>query len=162
PMTPSSPLVRRDAIRFVFVGTGSSVPSGGPAPDRLCLDVGNDLRVGVIDHHQLQAYEGSTTRLVASNPDPLARPPHPPPAGPPRPARTPAPPLPDRAPRAAPLPLGGPALSPRRDARRRRIPAGHRGTRPLCRQDRRGLDRPYPGSPVLALRGLHAVAPPPR
>src|SRR5262249_11136175 len=42
PMTPTSPLVRRDTIRFVFVGPGSSVPTGGPAPDRLCLDVGND------------------------------------------------------------------------------------------------------------------------
>jgi serine/threonine protein kinase len=72
PMTPSSPLVRRDTIRYVFVGPGSSVPSGGPTPDRLCLDVGNDLRVGVLDHHQLHAYDGSTTRLVASNPDLVA------------------------------------------------------------------------------------------
>jgi serine/threonine protein kinase len=72
PMAPSSPLVRRDTIRFVFVGQGSSMPSGGPAPDRLCLDVGNDLRLGVIDHHQSPSYEGSTTRLVASNPDLVA------------------------------------------------------------------------------------------
>ncbi len=63
-----SPSLRRDVIRFVFVGAGSSVPRGGPAPDRLFLDVGNDLRTGVIDHHQLQAYGGSTTRLVATNP----------------------------------------------------------------------------------------------
>ena len=68
PMTSPSPSLRRDVIRFVFVGAGSSVPRGGPPPDRLFLDVGNDLRTGAIDHHQLQAYGGSTTRLVATNP----------------------------------------------------------------------------------------------
>jgi hypothetical protein len=68
-MPSSSPSLRRDAIRFVFVGAGSSVTRDGLAPDRLFLDVGNDLRPGVIDHHQLQAYGGSTARLVAMNPD---------------------------------------------------------------------------------------------
>ena len=53
----------------MFIGAGSSAPKGGPGPDRLYLDVGNDLRPGVIDHHQLHAYGGSTTRLVFSNPD---------------------------------------------------------------------------------------------
>src|SRR5262249_48238368 len=47
-------------------------PRGSLAPDRLCLDVGNDLGPGAIDHHQLQAYSGSTARLVASNPDLVA------------------------------------------------------------------------------------------
>ena len=65
------PLVPRDAIRFVFAGAGSSAAIG-PAPDRLYLDVGNDLRPGVIDHHHLHAYDGSTTRLVLSNPDLVA------------------------------------------------------------------------------------------
>jgi hypothetical protein len=69
PMTSSAPSLRRDVVRFAFVGPGSSIPSEGPAPDRLLLDVGNDLRPGVLDHHQLLAFEGSTTRLVASNPD---------------------------------------------------------------------------------------------
>ncbi len=65
------PLVARDAIRFVFTGAGSSAAIG-PAPDRLYLDVGNDLRPGVIDHHQRHAYDGSTARLVLSNPDLVA------------------------------------------------------------------------------------------
>ncbi len=65
------PLVPREAIRFVFAGAGSS-SAIGPAPDRLYLDVGNDLRLGVIDHHQLHAYAGSTARLVLSNPDLVA------------------------------------------------------------------------------------------
>ena len=69
--SPSSAL-RRDVIRFVYVGPGSSVPREGPAPDRLYLDVGNDLRTGVLDHHQSQSYVGSTTRLVAMNPDLVA------------------------------------------------------------------------------------------
>jgi hypothetical protein len=64
-----SPLIRRDAIRFVFTGVGSMAPRGGPPPDRLYLDVGNDLRPGVLDHHYGEAYGGSTTRLVVSNPD---------------------------------------------------------------------------------------------
>ncbi len=68
-MPTTLPLVRRDAIRFVFVGPGSSAPKGGPAPGRLFLDVGNDLRPGVLDHHHLEAYEGSTTQLVSSNPE---------------------------------------------------------------------------------------------
>ena len=60
--------IERDAIRFVFTGIGSSAPKDGPAPERLYLDVGNDLRAGVIDHHELNEYGGSTTRLVLSNP----------------------------------------------------------------------------------------------
>jgi serine/threonine protein kinase len=65
-------LVARDAIRFVFTDAGSSAPKEGPGPNRLYLDVGNDLRPGVIDHHQLHAYDGSTTRLVFSNPELVA------------------------------------------------------------------------------------------
>jgi serine/threonine protein kinase len=72
PFRGISPLVRRDVIRFVFAGPGSSAPKDGPAPDRLFLDVGNDLRRGVIDHHHLQSYGGSTTRLVIANPDLVA------------------------------------------------------------------------------------------
>jgi len=64
----TGPLVRHDAIRFVFAG-GSPSAARGAVPDRLFLGVGNDLRPGVIDQHQLHAYGGSTTRLVVSNPD---------------------------------------------------------------------------------------------
>src|SRR5262249_34507648 len=65
----ASPLIRRDAIRFVFTGVGSTAPRGGPSPDRLYLDVGDDVRPGVLDHHHWESYGGSTTRLIASNPD---------------------------------------------------------------------------------------------
>jgi hypothetical protein len=45
-----------------------AAPAPGPA-DRLYLDVGNDLRPGVLDHHQLTAYTGSTTGLVLIHPE---------------------------------------------------------------------------------------------
>jgi serine/threonine protein kinase len=61
------PLISRAAIRFVFAGASSSVI--GAAPDRLFLGIGNDLRPGVIDRHQLHAYGGSTSRLVVSHPE---------------------------------------------------------------------------------------------
>jgi serine/threonine protein kinase len=60
-------LVHREAIRFVFTTPDWSAPRAGMAPDRLFLGVGNDLRVGVIDHHHLHSYSGSTARLVVSN-----------------------------------------------------------------------------------------------
>jgi serine/threonine protein kinase len=63
-----SPRVRAEAIRFAFAVAGSSAPTAGGAPDRLFLGVGNDLRPGVIDQHQLHSYSGSTARLVLSNP----------------------------------------------------------------------------------------------
>jgi hypothetical protein len=61
------PPVQQDAIRFAFAAAGSSAPPAGAAPDRLFLGVGNELRPGVIDQHQLHAYSGSTARLVMSN-----------------------------------------------------------------------------------------------
>ncbi len=63
------PLVEREAIRFAFVGMGEQAPPSHGPGDRLFLDVGNDLRPGVIDHHQLTAYSGSTTGLVLSHPE---------------------------------------------------------------------------------------------
>jgi hypothetical protein len=59
--------VNRQAIRFAFAPIGSAAPRAGMARDRLFLGVGNDLRAGVIDQHQLEAYGGSTARLVLSN-----------------------------------------------------------------------------------------------
>ena len=63
------PLVGRDALRFAFVGMGDHAPPDGGPGDRLFLDTGNDLRPGVIDHHQLTAYNGSTTGLVLVHPE---------------------------------------------------------------------------------------------
>jgi serine/threonine protein kinase len=68
--SPARPLVERAAIRFAFVGHGAQVPAGGPPPDRLYLDVGNDRRAGVIDNHQEESpYGGSTARLVLAHPE---------------------------------------------------------------------------------------------
>ena len=104
-MTTTLRHIGRDAIRFVFVGPGSSAPKDGPAPGRLYLDVGNDLRPGVLDHHHLEAYGGSTTQLVTSNPHLVQA------AMPPQldPGRT----VHHRAPRIARLRLGGLDLSGR-------------------------------------------------
>ncbi|MBV8608145.1 MAG: serine/threonine protein kinase, partial [Singulisphaera sp.] len=69
---PSSgrPPVDPGAIRFAFAGLGEQVPAGGSPPDRLYLDVGNDRRPGVIDHHQERSsYGGSTARLVLAHPE---------------------------------------------------------------------------------------------
>jgi hypothetical protein len=63
------PLVPREALRFAFVGMGDQAPPAGGPDDRLYLDTGNDLRPGVIDHHQLTAYSGSTTGLVLVHPE---------------------------------------------------------------------------------------------
>ena len=63
----ASPLVYEKAIRFAFAAAGSAAPPAATAPDRLFLGVGNDLRPGVIDQHQLHSYSSSTARLVLSN-----------------------------------------------------------------------------------------------
>jgi hypothetical protein len=52
----------------VFVGLGERAPDFTGPSDRLFLDVGNDLRPGVIDHHHLDAYSGSTASLVLDHP----------------------------------------------------------------------------------------------
>jgi TIR domain len=63
------PLLRPEAIRFAFVGYGAQADAALEGPDRLYLDVGNELRPGVIDHHHLAAYQGSTAGLVVAHPD---------------------------------------------------------------------------------------------
>jgi serine/threonine protein kinase len=62
------PTVRREAVRFAFAGLGERAPEPAP-PDRLYLDVGNDLRPGVLDHHHMTADSGSTARLVLTRSD---------------------------------------------------------------------------------------------
>jgi serine/threonine protein kinase len=68
PAAGKRPPVRREAVRFAFAGLGERAPAKVP-PDRLYLDVGNDLRAGVLDHHHMTADAGSTARLVLSRPD---------------------------------------------------------------------------------------------
>jgi hypothetical protein len=67
--TAARPLVDRGAVRFEFVGLGAVAPPSASFRDRLYLDVGNDLRPGVLDHHQLVMSTASATRLVLSRPD---------------------------------------------------------------------------------------------
>jgi hypothetical protein len=64
----SRPRVPREALRFAFVGQGSRAPEMKGPQDRLFLDVGNDLRAGVLDHHHLTAHAGSTAGLVLAHP----------------------------------------------------------------------------------------------
>jgi Protein kinase domain len=69
---PVRTIVRREAIRFAFVGMGKLAPVGEAPRDRLYLDVGNGLRAGVIDHHQDAAPAGSTAGLVLAHPELVA------------------------------------------------------------------------------------------
>jgi serine/threonine protein kinase len=62
------PRVRPEAVRFAFTGMGARAPARTAPQDRLFLDVGNDLRPGVLDHHHLTAYSGSTSSLVLAHP----------------------------------------------------------------------------------------------
>src|SRR5262249_21664444 len=62
------PLIRRERIHFLFVGLGERAPAFTGPQDRLFLDVGNDLRPGVLDHHHLTAHSGSTASLVLAHP----------------------------------------------------------------------------------------------
>jgi hypothetical protein len=52
------------AIRFEFVGYGEPVVVDKALKDRLYLDVGGDLGVGVIDNHHLHSLGRSTTSMV--------------------------------------------------------------------------------------------------
>jgi len=63
------PLVAREAIRYVFAHQGERPPLLLTPADRIYLDVGNDLRPGVIDRHHRSATHGSTTSLVLSHPE---------------------------------------------------------------------------------------------
>src|SRR5262249_44806207 len=65
---PPRPRVEPAAVRFAFAGPRFVPPPALEGRDTLHLDVGDDLRVGVIDHHHLPAYSGSTTGLVLVHP----------------------------------------------------------------------------------------------
>jgi hypothetical protein len=67
------PLVPREAVHFAFVGMGERAPDWTGPQDCVWLDVGNDLRPGIIDHHHLTAGTGSTTSLVLAYPSFLDR-----------------------------------------------------------------------------------------
>ncbi len=56
-------------ILFRFVGYGTLAPPAEQNRGNLFLDVGNLLCPGVIDHHHLSSYAGSTARLILTHPD---------------------------------------------------------------------------------------------
>ncbi|MCI0462870.1 MAG: serine/threonine protein kinase, partial [Gemmataceae bacterium] len=68
--TPPCPRVAPTAFRFAFVSYQDRPPA--ELRERLYLDVGNDLRPGVLDHHHLVTLSGSTTRFVFNRPDLVA------------------------------------------------------------------------------------------
>jgi hypothetical protein len=55
------------AVRYEFVGPGTTAPAD--VRGRVYLDVGNDLRVGVLDHHHGGGVARSAARLVALKPE---------------------------------------------------------------------------------------------
>lgn len=67
PTVAAGPLLPRESLRFAFAGYGATAPP--TFRDRLFLDVGNDLRRGVVDHHQAGNLAASTTTLVLRRPD---------------------------------------------------------------------------------------------
>src|SRR4051812_8741168 len=69
---PSRPLIDLDDIRFQFAGHQVVVPPESQPQDQLYLDVGNALRVGVIDHHHTTQDAGSTCGLVWKHPEFIA------------------------------------------------------------------------------------------
>jgi serine/threonine protein kinase len=56
-------------VRFAFAGLGERAPHFTTPGDRLYLDVGNDLRPGVIDRHNRTVSRASTTSLVLAHPE---------------------------------------------------------------------------------------------
>lgn len=63
---PAPPGRARD-VRFAFVPPGTVAPAH--APGTVYLDVGNDLRPGVLDHHQGAGAAASATSLVPQFPE---------------------------------------------------------------------------------------------
>ena len=61
------PAATATTVRYEFVGADTTAPAD--VRGRLYLDVGNDLRPGVLDHHHGGAEVGSATRLVAEYPE---------------------------------------------------------------------------------------------
>jgi|GEM_PF-6382257 len=58
---------RAGDVRFAFVKPGTVAPAH--APGTVYLDVGNDLRAGVLDHHQGASAAASATSLVPQFPE---------------------------------------------------------------------------------------------
>jgi hypothetical protein len=68
-VAPSRPLVSRDVIRLAFASLGERAPALLLPADRLYLDVGNELRPGVIDCHLETSARASTTSMVLAHPE---------------------------------------------------------------------------------------------
>lgn len=60
-------MVSEQDIRYDFVKYGAIAPADLEGKNTVYLDVGNGLRVGVIDQHQLASYRGASAQLVTEN-----------------------------------------------------------------------------------------------
>ncbi len=60
--------IELEKIQFEFVDYGYNAPQNLDDSNCLYLDVGSDLRVGVLDHHQFKIFKGSAARMVVRYP----------------------------------------------------------------------------------------------
>jgi hypothetical protein len=60
-------LIKQEQIRFKFVPYGTVAPDDLQGQNELYVDVGNGLRPGVVDQHQLHSFKGSTAQLLAEH-----------------------------------------------------------------------------------------------
>ena len=71
-LTPDSWPLTPGSVRFSFLGRLEPVPPNAAGQNRLFLEVGLDLRPGVVDHHHLTASSISTSSLVLAHPELVA------------------------------------------------------------------------------------------
>ena len=60
-------LIKQEQINFKFVPYGTIAPDNLQGRNELYVDVGNGLRPGVVDQHQLHSFKGSTAQLLAEH-----------------------------------------------------------------------------------------------
>ena len=60
-------LIKQEQIDFKFVPYGTVAPDDLQGQNELYVDVGNGLRPGVVDQHQLHSFKGSTAQLLAEH-----------------------------------------------------------------------------------------------
>ena len=60
-------LIKQEQINFKFVPYGTIAPDNLQGQNVLYVDVGNGLRPGMVDQHQLHSFKGSTAQLLAEH-----------------------------------------------------------------------------------------------
>ncbi len=56
-------------IKYEFAPYGTAAPLNLEDSSRIYLDVGGDLRAGVVDHHQFKNFQGAAAHLVVRHPE---------------------------------------------------------------------------------------------